>query len=735
MAAKGRGVALQAVAGGPPDERLERICLHNLLASANEAIYFKDLENRFILVSRGVALHHVERQLRLGLADGPEPSPEDFIGKSDLDLFDLPLALEWVAEEQHIIDTGEPMVNVLERDTYFHPDAWFETSKSPLVDDEGTIIGTFGVSRDVTARVKAEQAVILREAQLRAVLDSSPDAITCYSPEFRYELVNAKALALLGRPVEDVVGRTDADLGRPDKVVTLLSDGLERVLATKRMCEVEYSTEAGGATSWWHVRMVPQLSEGGEVTGVIAAARDLTELKVAQSVLAHQANHDPLTGLANRLALTDKLSHVLSGLQQKPGRIALLFIDVDNFKVINDARGHDIGDKLLVEVADRLTRVSRRADTVARLGGDEFVMLAGGLSEDDDVDVLAMRVLRSLRKPFVVGGERLGVSASIGVVTTSDPQAKAGDLLRDADIAMYRAKEQGRDRFALFHPVLRESATERHRLGRDLRLAVENNEFFLVYQPIFALPSNALAGVEALVRWQHPKKGVVPPAKFIPLAEKLGLINALDGWALGEACRQLSDWDVNLPPRERFTMAVNVSARQVAASGFVDLVRATLADHNLEPARLSLEITETGMITEFDRTGEALEALVEMGIRVALDDFGTGYSSLAHLHSFRMNTLKIDRSFVFQLDGAGKENAIVAGVVAMAHALGLEVVAEGVETATQLGKVVAMGCDFAQGFYFARPARPEMIAELVSQGRPGLEPVSPAGAPRSAACC
>jgi diguanylate cyclase (GGDEF)-like protein/PAS domain S-box-containing protein len=697
------------------DDRVEHFCLRNLLASTNQAVYFKDTDSRFILVSRGVVQHHIERERRNGSTEKLDLCPEDFVGKTDLDLFDPELALEWIAEEQRIMETGEAMADVLERDTSFdRPGGWFQTSKGPLRDDDGNIIGTFGISRDVTAQIEAQQELLRREAQLRAVLDSSPDAIACYNPELRYEMVNAKAVALLGVAADQVVGRTDAELGRPPEVVGTVLEGLHRVLATREMCEVEYSTQADGVTNWWHVRMVPNLTSEGVVSGVITATRDLTELKVAQSVLAHQALHDPLTGLLNRLALIDRLNHALADLERNPGRIALLFIDLDNFKLINDARGHEVGDHLLVEVASRLTRVTRRSDTVARLGGDEFVVLPEHVSGSYDAHLLGTRVLRSLSKPFVHRGERFRLTASIGVVVNTDPDANAGDLLRDADIAMYRAKEKGRDRIELFHPTLRDHANERHRLALELRQAVDKRQFFLVYQPFFSLENHSLIGVEALVRWQHPDDGVVPPAKFISLAEEFGLINTLGTWVLEEACRQLAQWGPPDGPGAGFMMAVNVSARQLAAPDFVKVVAAAVSANHISPSQLCLEVTETGMIEEFDRCRETLDALAALGVRLALDDFGTGFSSLAHLRTFRVNTLKIDRSFVEQLGAEGSDGAIVAGVVAMAHALGMDVVAEGVETDEQLRQVMEMDCDNAQGFFFARPLSSEMMGRLLA---------------------
>jgi diguanylate cyclase (GGDEF)-like protein/PAS domain S-box-containing protein len=437
-------------------QHMERICLRNLLDSTNEAVYFKDRNCRFLLVSSGVVQHHIERERRKGSQEDDPISSEYFVGKTDMDLFDGPLARSWIAEEQRIMETGETIVDVLERDTLSdNPDAWFQTSKGPLRDDDGTIIGTFGISRDVSTRVKAEQDVIRREAQLRAVLDSSPDAIACYNEELRYEMVNVKAVAILGISAEKIVGKTDLELGRPLEIVAPLLDGLRRVLETKEMCEVEYSAEVDGTTSWWQMRMVPHMTLDGSVTGVVTATRDLTELKAAQSVLAHQALHDPLTGSANRLVLVERLEHALDHLERNPGLIALLFLDLDNFKLINDARGHDVGDELLVEVASRLSRVARRADTVARFGGDEFVVLLDRLCAPEEAQLVATRVLRSVSEPFVLTGGTFTLTASIGVVVASDARANAGELLRHADTAMYRAKENGKDRIEFFQPVRR----------------------------------------------------------------------------------------------------------------------------------------------------------------------------------------------------------------------------------------------------------------------------------------
>jgi diguanylate cyclase (GGDEF)-like protein/PAS domain S-box-containing protein len=455
---------------------VERVCLHNLLDSSSEAIYFKDLQNRFLLISKGVMQHHIERERKNGATENFDLGPGYYLGKTDLDLYDTELATEWMAEERRIIETAEPMVDVLERDSSDALGGWFRTSKAPLRDEDGTIIGTFGISRDVTAQVVAEQELARREAQLRAVLDSSPDVIACYNQDLRYEMINAKAAVLLGTTPEKAVGRTDEELERPAEVLALLVPALQQVVETKETREVEFPSQVGEQTIWWHARMVPQLSGDGTVTGVVMAARDLTQLKAVQTVLAHQALHDHLTGLANRLALMGRLSTAMTNLRSNPGRIVLLFIDLDNFKLINDAYGHDVGDEVLTEVASRLRGAARRGDMVARLGGDEFVMLFDILEPDRDARMLANRALRSLRKGFVHDGETLSVTASIGAVVISDPETEVDDVLRDADIAMYSAKAKGKNQIALFQAVMtdwclndRREPVELLERSRDLR--------------------------------------------------------------------------------------------------------------------------------------------------------------------------------------------------------------------------------------------------------------------------
>ncbi len=598
-AGESNGTAVPALRQAPetpaPSGDLERLCIRNLLAMPGERIFFKDRHSRFLLVSRSFLAEQTHCT-----------EMADVIGKSDFDFFSQEHASAAYADEQRLIQTGEPIMAKVEKETFHdRPDAWVATTKLPLRDDEGNVIGTFGISRDVTAQVMAEQA------------------------------------------------------------------------------------------------------------------------------LAHQALHDAVTGLANRLALMDRLSQALAALDRTHVRVALLFIDLDNFKGINDSLGHEAGDRVLVEVARRLLRICRRGDTVARFGGDEFVLLCSSLREDDDVRLIASRVVQAVSAKFVDDGHDLTVTASLGVTVTGDPLADPGALLQQADIAMYEAKAAGRDGFRVFDAHLRSRAVATHEFDEAVRNGVERQEFFLLYQPLFGLEDQSLRGAEALVRWQHPERGVVLPGDFIPLAEERGLIGLIDTFVLDEACRQLAEWMATGTCPSSFSVAVNVSGRQLSDGSLVERVAATVRRHGVSPSQLCLEITETALVGEIGEAATALAALSELGVRLALDDFGTGYSTLAHVQRLNVDILKIDRSFVDHIGGSDRDREIIGAITAMAHALGMSVIGEGIETHRQLGELTALGCDEGQGFLLARPQPPADL--MATHGAllpvPGARDRGPRGIP------
>ncbi|HXZ82183.1 MAG TPA: EAL domain-containing protein [Acidimicrobiales bacterium] len=533
-----------------------------------------------------------------------------------------------------------------------------------------------------------------------------------------------------GRSAEGVLGKTDFDIFSEPHAVAAFEDE-QRIIRTGEpvVGKVERETFRNHPDVWVSTTKSPLRDDEGRVIGTFGISRDVTAQIAAEQALTFQSLHDAVTGLANRVALTDRLSQALALLERHPGRLALLFVDLDNFKTINDSFGHDVGDKVLVEVARRLTNVTRRADTVARLGGDEFVMLCTGLRDDDDPRLLGDRVVRAVAQPFVEDGVDLSTTASVGIVLTSDPIVDPGELLQEADAAMYEAKEAGKNRFQVFTPSQRSRVMANHALEAELRGALDTSALFLLYQPLFSVEDSSLRGVEALVRWNHPTRGVVPPIEFIPLAEERGLITQVDGFVLDEACRQLSAWLGEDGWPDDFTMAVNVSGRELTDPSLATRVAKVLANHGLDPSRLCLEVTETALIGEAGDVEATLAGLSAFGVRLALDDFGTGYSTLAHLQRLRVDILKIDRSFVEQVGRSPRNREIVAAVTAMAHALGMSVVAEGIETTEQLDELALLNCDVGQGFLFARPLPPEAVAELQRSTPQARDPRSSPGIP------
>ena len=427
-----------------------------------------------------------------------------------------------------------------------------------------------------------------------------------------------------------------------------------------------------------------------------------------QDGLAHRVLHDPLTDLPNRALFFDRLALALARLRRQQTSIAVLFIDLDNFKVVNDSLGHGAGDKLLVELAQRLRHAIRPSDTIARFGGDEFVVLCEDIAQARDAVLVSQRIVDATAAPFRLHGRDMYVTASVGVALAIDCDATPETLLRDADAAMYRAKERGPGRVEVFDEALRARILERLDLENGLRRALRNDELRVYYQPQMSLSDGHMVAVEALVRWEHPDRGLLEPADFVPLAEETGMIVEIGRWVLGEACRQIAEWrkaGVGLD------VAVNVSARQLAQPDIVEEVAAVLGESGLPPDALCLEITESAVMRDPESALATLALVKELGVKVALDDFGVGFSSLAQLKEMLpLHALKVDRSFITGIADDDRNSAIVAAVVMMATTLGLTAVAEGVETAAQADQARALGCDVSQGYFFTAPEPAELLA-------------------------
>ncbi|HQU85461.1 MAG TPA: EAL domain-containing protein [Pyrinomonadaceae bacterium] len=466
---------------------------------------------------------------------------------------------------------------------------------------------------------------------------------------------------------------------------------------------------------WVLIRGLAVKDESGKALRIAGSLTDVNERKRAEEKLEHDAVHDALTGLPNRKCLMTRLARSLD--RKKHGQnynFATLFIDLDRFKTINDSMGHQAGDELLLSITEKLQKVVRPSDMVARLGGDEFVVLLETVSNQQLVEQIADRIQAELQQPITINGQEIYSSASIGIVLGTNDYDTPDDLVRDADMAMYRAKTKGKARYEIFDPQVHAGAVSQLQLEIDLRRAIERREFVLHYQPIISLDSETMIGFESLIRWQHPERGMVPPNDFIPVAEETGLILYIGQWVLYESCRQMREWQDKFDLKTPLIVSVNLSARQLEQKDLIMQIEHILYETRFDPRNLKLEITESVIMNNAEQAAETVNQLREMGIRVSIDDFGTGYSSLSYLHHFPIDTLKVDRSFINRI-GAEKENGeIVQTIINLAYNLGMEVVAEGVETAEQLDFLREIQCGYCQGFFYSRPVNSDTAAEMIS---------------------
>jgi diguanylate cyclase (GGDEF)-like protein/PAS domain S-box-containing protein len=453
---------------------------------------------------------------------------------------------------------------------------------------------------------------------------------------------------------------------------------------------------------------------------------DALERQATEDRIRHSALHDPLTGLPNRVLFLDRLDQALARLRRRESLCAILFLDLDHFKLVNDSLGHHVGDDLLAEAAPRIKQAVRLSDTVARFGGDEFGILLEDISGEHEASQMAERIASVFTRPFVLAGSEHFVTTSIGIALARGGEV-AEELVRDADAAMYRAKEHGRARYELFDEVMRGRAMARLRVENDLRRALERNELRLDYQPVVSLRDHSIVSLEALLRWRHPERGLVPPTEFIPIAEENGLIEPIGRWVLEEACRQAAQWHRDRLDAAPVMISVNLSAIQVAKRGLPEIVAEVLRATRLDPGALNLEITESVMLRDAEALKETLRALKALGVRLVLDDFGTGYASLGYLTRLPLDTLKVDRSFVDGLGREPRDNAITEAIIAMSRALSLEVIGEGVETPLQEAELKRLGCPLAQGFYFSHPVSAAEISRMLDGGPAWLALRAPGG--------
>ena len=584
---------------------------------------------------------------------------------------------------------------------------WAEVNVTMLCTNQGDPTGTLITFKDITERKWLEEylrlleSVVVNANEIVMISQAEP---TQDPLSLRIVYVNAAFLRVTGHNSAEVIGQSaQLLLGAHTSASEL--DRIRTSLLNFESVKAELILYHKDNTQFWvDLNTVPIRNEQGQVTHFVSVMREVTERKQAEERLRLNAFHDSLTGLPNRLLFMERLTQTVTRSRQSADhQFAVLFLDLDRFKVINDSLGHLIGDQLLIAIARRLEACVSREDTVSRLGGDEFTVLLERIQNLEDAKKIAERVHKALSAPFNLSGHEVFTSASIGITLSTTEYERPEDLLRGADIAMYRAKALGRACHEVFDTEMHTRVVKLLQLENALRRAVERQEFLLYYQPIVALATGKIAGFEALVRWQHPEQGIVSPAEFVPMAEETGLIIPIGQWVLQEACRQMKAWHTTFPDQPPLSISVNLSGRQFSHPSLIKQIGQILADTELDAHSLKLEITESAIMENTESAMDMMLQLKAMGIQLSVDDFGTGYSSLGYLYRFPMDLLKIDRSFISRVDVDGEKLELVRTIITLAWNLGMDVVAEGVETTKQLAQLKALKCEYAQGYLFSRP--------------------------------
>ena len=572
-------------------------------------------------------------------------------------------------------------------------------------------------TRELLAAPVARDAA---EARYRLLAVHLTDLVAHHHPDGRYEWVSASSEALLGYRPEELVGRDPYDLFHPEDVERIRTESHDLLLdGRQRSTLIRYRIRHRDGHYLWFESLTETLrDEGDQLVGLQVMSRDVTERQAIEDELRRRAHHDAMTGLANRALFTLRLDALVERARTGDGAFAVLYLDLDRFKVINDTMGHSVGDDLLVQFADRIRQTTRWRDTVARIGGDEFAVLLEGVGSEAAAVEAAARIERALRVPFDLAGTQRTVAVSIGVALGRPDHTGSGDVLREADLATYEAKgrAEGGPAWAVFSPALREARDRRLRLEADLDRAVDRDELRVAYQPIVSLDTGRIHGVEALLRWAHPELGLLAPDTFISIAEETGRIADLDHWVMAEGLAQVGRWEASLGRSLDLTLAVNCSAYDLQDPQFADRVR-TLLDAD-RSRQLVVEITESLLVDDPQRVADVMTSLSEHGVRFAMDDFGTGYSSLSVIHTLPVHKVKVDRAFVQRMHEDQAAFGMVQTVLGFAQTLGARVVAEGIETPEQWADLRDLGCDYGQGYHFARPLSADAMEGLLRDGAP-----------------
>jgi diguanylate cyclase (GGDEF)-like protein/PAS domain S-box-containing protein len=581
--------------------------------------------------------------------------------------------------------------------------------------------GLLRALRYAVERKTMEEALFVEKERAQVTLNCIGDAVICTDASGNITFLNIVAEKMTSWSRQEANGRPMAEVFQILDSNTRETTPNPMEISVEKNCTVHLPANCilvrrDGSEVPIEDSVAPIHDREGKPTGAVVVFRDVSAARAMALEMTHSAQHDFLTGMPNRMLLNDRVNQAIAWAQRHAKKVAVLFLDLDGFKHINDSLGHATGDKLLQSVAKRLVECVRGSDTVSRQGGDEFVVLLTEVGLSEDAAITARRMLQTVAQAHSVDQHDLHVTTSIGVSVFPDDGQDAETLIKNADTAMYQAKENGRQSYQFFKPAMNVRAVERQSIEESLRRALEREEFLVQYQPKVNLKTLEITGAEALIRWKHPVRGMVPPSDFIPIAEDCGLIVPIGNWVLREACKQARTWmDAGLPLA---TMAVNISAMEFRDEDFLDGVFRILRETGLDPAALELELTESVLMKRAESTQSILKILRGSGIQLAVDDFGTGYSSLSYLRKFPIDALKIDQSFIRQITTAPDETTIVTAVISMGRSLKLRVVAEGVETLEELTFLQAHQCEEAQGYYFSRPVLPERFAQLLKSGIP-----------------
>ena len=677
---------------------MEEATYRELVENASDVIYAHDLEGRFTWVNRAcerITGYTRDETLRLRIWDLVAPEYRAAMEKNlsgEMQTFEV----EVVAKDGRRIPLE---------------------LKSRLVYRGHMPIGVQGIARDISERKRAAEA--MRESEERYALAAlgSNDGLWDWDLRANRIFFSARWKEQLGAKDGELTDDPDEwfDRVHADDRERLFGDLSLHLEGRTPHLEVEHRVRhLDGSWRWMLVRGAAVRDADGRAYRLAGSQTDISARKLAEEKLLHDALHDGLTGLPNRSLFMDRLGQALAFQQRRADyRFAVLFLDVDRFKTVNESLGHMQGDVLLVQIAQRLRAMASPGDTVARLGGDEFALLLGDFSDPEEPERAAERAQEALSAPYDLDGTEVFATASIGVAVGTREYSRPEELLRDADTAMYRAKDLGRARHAVFHPDMHARAQALLQLDTDLRRALDRGELRLRYQPVVSLSSGQITGCEALIVWEHPTRGPIPPGDFIPTAEETGLIVPIGRWALAQACADATAWNAALPRGPGVSVSVNLSAKQLVRPELLEDVRGALDRSGLPARRLRLEVTESVIMENSGPAAVLLGQLKALSVGLLLDDFGTGYSSLSYLHNFRFDTLKIDRSFVARLEQSGKQAEIVRTIVSLARALQMEVVAEGVENAAQAQQLQTLRVDCGQGYWFSRPLDAKAFEDLL----------------------